>query len=125
MAITLYGTKPSPPVHSVRLMLDSKGLDHKEVWLLPGLHPALLRTRGFRGGTVPGLKIDGRRLQESRVLSRAAGELTAALSGGPGEPARGRGGGALGRRGPSGRASADRPLAFGPSARDAGDDRPR
>jgi glutathione S-transferase len=73
--ITLYGTKPSPPVHSVRLMLDRKGLEHKDVWLLPGLHPALLRTRGFRGGTVPGIKIDGRRLQQSRAISRALEEL--------------------------------------------------
>jgi glutathione S-transferase len=62
MGITLYGTKPSPPSHSVRLMLESKGLDHREVWLLPGLHPALVRTRGFRGGTVPAIKIDGRKL---------------------------------------------------------------
>jgi glutathione S-transferase len=75
MGITLYGTKPSPPTHSVRLMLESKGLDHKDVWLLPGLHPALLRTRGFRGGTVPGIKFDGRRLQESRAISRALDEL--------------------------------------------------
>lgn len=75
MGITLYGTKPSPPTHSVRLMLESKGLDHKDVWLLPGLHPALLRTRGFRGGTVPGIKIDGRRLQQSRAISRALDEL--------------------------------------------------
>jgi glutathione S-transferase len=75
MGITLYGTQPSPPTHSVRLMLDSKGLEHKDVWLLPGLHPALLRTRGFRGGTVPAIKIDGRRLQESRAISRALDEL--------------------------------------------------
>lgn len=75
MGITLYGTKPSPPTHSVRLMLERKGLDHKDVWLLPGLHPALLRTRGFRGGTVPGIKIDGRRLQQSRAISRALDEL--------------------------------------------------
>jgi glutathione S-transferase len=75
MGITLYGTKPSPPVHSVRLMLERKGLDHKDVWLLPGLHPVLLRTRGFRGGTVPGIKIDGRRLQQSRAISRALEEL--------------------------------------------------
>jgi glutathione S-transferase len=75
MGIILYGTKPSPPVHSVRLMLERKGLDHKEVWLLPGLHPALLRARGFRGGTVPGIKIDGRRLQQSRAISRALDEL--------------------------------------------------
>lgn len=75
MGITLYGTPPSPPSHSVRLMLERKGLDHKMVWLLPGLWPALLRTRGFRRGTVPAMKIDGRRLQSSREISRALEEL--------------------------------------------------
>jgi glutathione S-transferase len=75
MGIKLYGTKPSPPAHSVRLMLESKGLDYDAIWLLPGLHPALLRTRGFSGGTVPGIKIDGRKLQQSRAISRALDEL--------------------------------------------------
>jgi glutathione S-transferase len=75
MAIKLYGTPPSPPSHSARLMLERKGLDHKIVWLLPGLWPALLRTRGFRGGTVPAMKIDGRRLQGSTVISRALEQL--------------------------------------------------
>jgi len=56
-------------------MLESKGLDYKPIWLLPGLHPALLRTRGFRGGTVPAIKIDGRKVQESRAISRALDEL--------------------------------------------------
>jgi glutathione S-transferase len=56
-------------------MLELKGLDYTPIWLLPGLHPALLRTRGFRGGTVPAMKIDGRKLQESRTISRALEEL--------------------------------------------------
>jgi glutathione S-transferase len=75
MGIKLYGTKPSPPAHSARLMLESKGLDYKPIWLLPGLHPALLRTRGFSGGTVPAIKIDGRKVQESRAISRALDQL--------------------------------------------------
>jgi glutathione S-transferase len=75
MGIKLYGTLPSPPSHSVRLMLESKDLDYKAIWLLPGLHPALLRTRGFRGGTVPSIKIDGRKLQQSRAISRALEEI--------------------------------------------------
>jgi glutathione S-transferase len=75
MGIKLYGTKPSPPVHSVRLMLEAKSLDYKPIWLLPGLHPALLRIRGFSGGTVPAIKIDGRKLQQSRAISRALDEL--------------------------------------------------
>src|SRR5215208_6480436 len=74
MGIKLYGTPPSPPSHSARLMLEHKGLEHRIVWLLPGLWPALLRTRGFRGGTVPAMKIDGRRLQGSRTISRALEE---------------------------------------------------
>jgi len=77
MGIKLYGTKPSPPSHSVRLMLEAKGLDYQAIWLLPGLHPALLRTRGFRGATVPAIKVDGRKLQESRAISRALEELKA------------------------------------------------
>ena len=75
MRIKLYGSAPSPPSHSVRLMLVYKGLEHRNVWLLPGLWPLLLRTRGFRGGTVPAVKIDGRRLQGSRAISRALEEL--------------------------------------------------
>jgi glutathione S-transferase len=75
MRIKLYGTPPSPPSHSARLMLERKGLDHKVIWLLPGLWPALLRTRGFRGGTVPAMKVDGRRLQGSTVISRALEQL--------------------------------------------------
>jgi glutathione S-transferase len=75
MAITLYGTPPSPPSHSARLMLEHKGLEHKTVWLLPGLHPFLIRTRGFRGSTVPAMKIDGRKVQTSRAISRALEEV--------------------------------------------------
>jgi glutathione S-transferase len=74
MGIKLYGTQPSPPSHTALLMLEFKGVDHKMVWLLPGLWPALLRTRGFRGATVPAMKIDGRRLQNSREISRALEE---------------------------------------------------
>jgi glutathione S-transferase len=77
MRITLYGSRPSPPSHSARLMLEHKGLEHRIVWLLPGLWPALLRTRGFRGGTVPAMKIDGRRIQGSTLISRALEEAKA------------------------------------------------
>jgi glutathione S-transferase len=75
MGIKLYGTKPSPPSHSARLMLELKGLDYDPIWLLPGLHPVLLRTRGFRGATVPAMKLNGRKLQESREISRALEEV--------------------------------------------------
>jgi glutathione S-transferase len=77
MGITLYGTQPSPPSHTARLMLERKGLDHRTVWLLPGLHPMLVRARGFRGTTVPAMKVDGRKLQNSRAISRALEEIKA------------------------------------------------
>jgi glutathione S-transferase len=75
MGIKLYGTKPSPPVRSARLMLEFKGLDYKAIWLLPGLHPILLRTRGFRGATVPAAKIEGRKVQTSLAIARALDDL--------------------------------------------------
>jgi glutathione S-transferase len=52
-------------------MLERKGIDHEVVDLLPGLHPVQLRAAGFRGGTVPALRLDGRRVQGSRTISRA------------------------------------------------------
>jgi glutathione S-transferase len=87
MGIKLYGTPPSPPSHSARLMLEYKGIDHKVIWLLPGMWPALLRTRGFRGGTVPAMKIDSRRLQSSLAISRALEEVKAEPRLFPSEPA--------------------------------------
>jgi glutathione S-transferase len=75
MGITLYGTPPSPPSNSAKLMLDYKGLDHKVVWLLPTFWSAQLRILGFRGGTVPAMKIDGRKLQSSLDISRALDQL--------------------------------------------------
>jgi glutathione S-transferase len=58
-------------------MVEHKGVDHKMVWLLPGLWPALLRTRGFRGGTVPAMKADGRRVQGSTLISRELDRIQA------------------------------------------------
>jgi glutathione S-transferase len=72
---TLYSLEPSHPSHAARLMLDQKGIDYKLVDFLPGTHALMLRTRGFRGPTVPALKVDGRRVQTSRAISRALDEI--------------------------------------------------
>jgi glutathione S-transferase len=56
-------------------MLEYKGLEHSVAWLLPGFQPIQLRMARFRGATVPALKIDGRRVQGSRAISRALEEL--------------------------------------------------
>jgi glutathione S-transferase len=58
-------------------MLERKGIEHQVADLLPGFHPLILRLAGFRGSTVPALRIDGRRLQGSLVISRALDEIRA------------------------------------------------
>lgn len=52
-------------------MLEHKGIEHRVVNLVPGTHAALLRPLGFRHGTVPALRLNGRRIQGSRAISRA------------------------------------------------------
>jgi len=69
MGATLYSLSLSHPSHAVRLMLERKGIEHRVVDLLPGMHPALVRALGFRRNTVPALRIDGRRLQGSREIA--------------------------------------------------------
>ena len=57
------------------MMLERKGIEHDVKDLLPGFHPLFLRLAGFRGATVPALRIDGRRIQGSTVISRALEEI--------------------------------------------------
>ncbi len=71
---TLYSVHTSHSAHAARLMLEHKGIGHRVVNLVPGTHAALLRPLGFRGGTVPALKMDGRRVQGSRAIARALEE---------------------------------------------------
>ena len=71
MPARLYSLSLSHPSQAARLMLEHKGLEHEVVELLAGLHPLQLRAAGFRGGTVPALKLDGRRVQGSLRISRA------------------------------------------------------
>ncbi len=75
MRATLYGVHSSHPAHAARLMLEYKGIEHKVVNLVPGTHAALLRPLGFRHGTVPAIKLDGRRVQGSRSISRVLDEV--------------------------------------------------
>src|SRR4051794_25907526 len=51
-------------------MLEHKGIDYELTDLSPGMHPVALRVVGFRGRTVPALKIDGRKVQGSLEISR-------------------------------------------------------
>ena len=75
MRAKLYSLSLSHPSHAARLMLERKRIVFELVDELPGFHPLQLRLAGFRGGTVPALRIDGRRVQGSRRISRALDEL--------------------------------------------------
>lgn len=77
MPVKLYSMVLSHPSQAARLMLEQKGIEHDIKDLFPGGHPVQLRLAGFRGGTVPGLKLDGRRVQGSLNISRALDELQA------------------------------------------------
>ena len=70
MPAKLYALSLSHPSQAARLMLEHKGIDHEVIDLLAGVHPLQLRAAGFRGGTVPALKLDGRRVQGSLPISR-------------------------------------------------------
>jgi glutathione S-transferase len=75
MRVRLYWQGVSHPSQAARKMLDIKGVDYKAIDVLPLQQRIHLRLAGFRGGTVPALKIDGRRVQGSREIARAADEL--------------------------------------------------
>jgi glutathione S-transferase len=51
-------------------MLEMKGVDYELVHVLPGNQRLHLRMAGFRQGTVPAMKLDGRRIQGSTNIAR-------------------------------------------------------
>jgi glutathione S-transferase len=71
----LYGVSFSYPSLAARLMLRHKGIEHEWVKLAPGAHAFRVRLAGFRGGTVPALRLDGRRVVGSRCISRLLDEV--------------------------------------------------
>jgi glutathione S-transferase len=86
-AIRLYGIPLSHPVLAARGMLDRKGLPYRYVELLAGAHPFSLRALGFRGVTVPAMKLpDGRRVLGSLAIARALEEVAPLPSLYPQEP---------------------------------------
>ena len=74
MSVKLYVIPPSHPSHAARLMVERKGVEYKVVELVPGMHAASLHALGFRGGTVPAMKLDGKRVQGTRQIARALDE---------------------------------------------------
>jgi len=66
----LYVIPGSHPSRSVMLMLERKGITYKRVDLIPVVSKGILRAQRFPGVTVPALKLDGKRVQGSREISR-------------------------------------------------------
>jgi glutathione S-transferase len=77
VTVKLYSISISHPARSAGLMLRYKGIEHEIVDIPPGGQRLLMRVHGFSGGTVPALKIDGRKVQGSLNVSRALDELKA------------------------------------------------
>ena len=75
MSARLYTIPGSHPGVAVQLMLARKGIPFKRTDLVPAVSRAVVRALGFPGPTVPALKIDGRKLQGSRTISRELDRL--------------------------------------------------
>jgi glutathione S-transferase len=73
--VKLYGMSVSHPTRAARAMLSHKGIEYDLVSISPGMQPVVLRLAGFRGRTVPALKLEGRRIQGSLAISRTLEEL--------------------------------------------------
>ena len=73
--LKLYMFPGSNAALTSRLMLDHKGVDYQLVMLPPGLHAFILLALGFETMGVPAIKLDGRRVQGTRWISRALDEL--------------------------------------------------
>lgn len=73
--VKLYAMAISHPSQAARKMLDLKEVDYELVSVLALNQRLHVRLAGFRGGTVPALRVDGRRIQGSRQIARAADQL--------------------------------------------------
>ena len=71
----LYWFPMSHPGMAAKAMLELKGVPFETVEVLLGAQKIHLRLAGFRAGTVPALKLDGRRVQGSLAIPRALEQL--------------------------------------------------
>jgi glutathione S-transferase len=70
IAVRLFTIPGSHPGVSVQRMLEHKGIPYKRTDLLPVVSWGVLRALRFPRVTVPAMKIDGRRIQGSREITR-------------------------------------------------------
>src|SRR5207253_4946210 len=74
MDARLYVVHGSHPCAAVARGLELKGMPYRTVELPPPLHAAIQRAR-FGARTVPGLRLDGEKVQGSRAILRRLDEL--------------------------------------------------
>ncbi len=70
MDARLFVIPASHPAIAAQAMLEHKGIAFKRTDLLPVISKGALRAVGFKGTTVPALKIDGAKVQGSRQIAR-------------------------------------------------------
>lgn len=70
MKVRLYTIPGSHPGVAVQLMLRHKGIPFERTDLFPVMSRGIVRALGFPGSSVPALKVDGRKLQDSLKISR-------------------------------------------------------
>jgi glutathione S-transferase len=75
VAVKLYVIPGSHPSKAAELMLEHKGIPFKRVDLVSAMHKPMLRAMGFPKNTVPAIKVDGRKVQGTREISRALDEM--------------------------------------------------
>jgi glutathione S-transferase len=75
MKASLYVIPGSHPSRTAQLILDRKRIPYKRVDLMPVISKPAVRALRFPGSTVPALRLDGRRIQGSREISRELDRL--------------------------------------------------
>lgn len=88
MTARLYVIPASHPSIAVALMLEHKGIAYKRSDLFPVMSKGIVRALGFPAKTVPALKIDGRKLQGTREISRELDKLQPEPALFPADPAK-------------------------------------
>jgi glutathione S-transferase len=71
---TIYTMRISHPARAAELMLAHKGIEAEHVEIPLGSQRVMMRRHGFRGGTVPGLRLNGKRVLGTREIARALEE---------------------------------------------------
>lgn len=75
MQARLYAIPASNASMTAHLALERKQIPFERIDQLPVLHRIAMRARGFDGGTVPGVIVDGRRVHGSSSILRALDEF--------------------------------------------------